>query len=320
MRGKLLSRPGPRSGCYATRVVVTSPSPLKPGPAHALMHLTVFVWGFTAILGRLISLSAIPLVFYRLIIVITVMPLVILWRRIPMRVSWAELRTFSFVGALVALHWLLFYGCIKYAGVAVAVLCLSTITFFTALFEPLVFKRRFSVSELVIGFGVMLGVSFLVKVETNTDFTGLLMGLGSALFSAAFGVLNGKLARQTRGEVMTFWELSAATVVTALFFVIKPETFVSPFALSAVDGGLLLALGIGCTVLPWLWSLRVLQTLAPYALALAVSLETVYAMGLAWFFFPDAEQLTWRFYAGCAVLLVLVAFNTWRKRGPVASP
>jgi drug/metabolite transporter (DMT)-like permease len=290
------------------------PAPLKNGPAHALMHLTVFVWGFTAIFGRLISLSAVPLVFYRLVIVITVMPLVIWWRGLSMKVSGATLRRFAVVGALVALHWLLFYGCIKYAGVAVAVLCLSTITFFTAVLEPVVFRRRASSSELLIGFGVMLGVGFLVKVETNTDFVGLAMGLGSALFSASFGVINGQLARETRGEVMTFWELSAATVVTALFFALQPQSFVSPLALTLRDAGLLLGLGIGCTVLPWLWNLRVLQTLTPYALALAVSLEPVYLMGLAWFFFPDAEQLTWRFYAGCAVLLGLVAFNTWRKR------
>lgn len=292
----------------------TPPPPLGTGPAHALMHLTVFVWGFTAILGRLISLSAIPLVWYRLLVVLAVMPVIIWWRGLPMRVPWPQLRSFGVAGTLVALHWLLFYGCIKHAGVAVAVLCLSTITFFTALIEPVVFKRRPVMSELLIGFGVMVGVGFLVKVETNTDFTGLMMGLGSALFSSAFGTLNGKLARESRGEVMTLYELSAATVVTTLFFVIQPGTFVSPLALSAMDGALLLLLGVGCTVLPWMWSLRVLQTLAPYAMALAVSLEPAYAMGLAWFLFPDAEQLTWRFYLGVVVLLGLVVLNTWRKR------
>ena len=287
---------------------------LKPGPAHALMHFTVFVWGFTAILGRLISISAVPLVFYRLLVVISVMPLIIKWRGLSFGVAPSTLRRFAVVGVLVALHWLLFYGCIKYAGIAVAVLCLSSLTFFTALLEPLMFKRKLSVSELVLGFGVMLGVSVLVKVETNTDAVGLAMGMGSALFSASFGVLNGQLARETRGEVMTFWELLAATVATSAFFALWPGEFVSPWKLSAVDVGLLLLLGIGCTVLPWLWNLRVLKTLSPYALALAVSLEPVYSMVLAWFIFPDAEQLTWRFYVGGGVLLALVAFNTWRKR------
>ncbi len=283
------------------------------------MHLTVFVWGFTAILGRLISLSAVPLVWYRLLVVLAVMPVVIWWRGLSMKVPLPQLRSFGIAGALVALHWLLFYGCIKYAGVAVAVLCLSTITFFTALLEPLVFKRKAVMSELLIGFGVMLGVGFLVKVETNTDFTGLAMGMGSALFSSGFGTLNGKLARESRGEVMTFYELSAAALVTSVFFVLQPGTFVSPMSLSLMDGGLLLLLGVGCTVLPWMWSLRVLQTLAPYAMALAVSLEPVYAMVLAWFVFPGAEQFTWRFYVGVLVLLSLVVLNTVRKRSPLPS-
>jgi len=296
------------------RRAVSSPPPLKPPAAHALMHLTVFVWGFTAILGRLISLRAVALVWYRLLIVVVVMGALIAWRRIGFRVARGTLLRFGVAGVFVALHWLLFYGCIKYAGVNVAVLCLSTITFFTALMEPLVFRRPPMVAEVVLGFLVMAGVALLVKVETNTDTLGLLMGLGSALFSAAFGSMNGRLARESRPEQMTFYELSAAAVVTTLFFLGFPGDFVAPAAVSARDAGLMLALGIGCTVLPWLWSLRVLRTLHPYTLALAVSLEPVYAMILARFIFADAEQPTWRFYLGSAVLVVLVAVNTRLKR------
>ncbi len=289
--------------------------PLSPPAAHALMHLTVFVWGFTAILGKLISISAVPLVWYRVLVVIVVMPMVIAARKLPFRIAPALARQFALVGVLVTAHWLLFYGCIKYAGVAVAVLCLSTTTFFTAVLEPLVFKRRANTGELLVGFGVMAGVSFLVRVETNADTLGLAMGLGCALFSAAFGALNGRLARECNGEVMTFWELLFAWFATAAFFILRPGDFVAPWLLSARDVWLLLALGLGCTVLPWLWSLRVLRTLKPYTLALAVSLEPVYAMVLAYFLFPDAEALTVRFYAGTALLLLLVAFNTWRRRG-----
>ena len=243
------------------------------------------------------------------------MPLVIAARKLPFRISPALARQFALVGLLVALHWLLFYGCIKYAGVAVAVLCLSTTTFFTAVLEPFVFSRRANASELLVGFGVMAGVSFLVRVETNSDTLGLAMGLGSALFSAAFGALNGKLARECNGEVMTFWELLFAWFATAAFFAWRPDDFVAPWLLSMRDIWLLLALSVGCTVLPWLWSLRVLRTLKPYTLALAVSLEPVYAMVLAYFLFPNAEELSIRFYAGTALLLILVAFNTWRRRG-----
>jgi drug/metabolite transporter (DMT)-like permease len=278
------------------------------------MHVTVLVWGFTAILGRLISLTALPLVFYRLIVVVAVMAGLVAWRRIGFKVSAALALRFALVGLLVALHWLLFYGCIKYAGVAVAVLCLSAGTFFTALMEPLVFRRAPHAAELIIGLLVMVGVSLLVKLEAGADTLGLAMGLGSAFFSASFGTLNGQLARQTRGELMTLYELAAAAVVTSLFFLLRPSEFVPPSALSGRDVWLLLALAIGCTVLPWLWSLRVLQTLNPYALALAVSLEPVYAMVLAWFIFPGAEQLTWKFYLGSGLLLALVLVNTALKR------
>lgn len=279
------------------------------------MHVTVFIWGLTAILGRLISLHATTLVFYRLLIVVLAMPAVIAWRRLPLRITLRDARDFGGVGTFVAIHWMLFYGCIKHAGVAVAVLCLSTVPFFTALIEPRVFRRRPSVRELVVGFGVMMGVSLLVKVETTTDALGLAMGLGSALFSAVFGALNGRLAPRHRGEVMTFYELLAALAVTALFVVMRPALFVAPTALSARDTGLLLVLAVVCTIVPWLLSLKVLQTLTPYALALAVSLEPVYSMALAYLLFPDAKQLTWRFYAGGGVLLALVAWNTSRRRG-----
>jgi drug/metabolite transporter (DMT)-like permease len=235
-------------------------------------------------------------------------------------VSGPTLRRFALVGGLVALHWLLFYGCIKYAGVAVAVLYLSTITLFTALFEPLVFRRAFSPIEVLVGLFVVAGVSLLVKVEAGADSWGLALGLGSALFSAAFGVLNGQLARETRAEVMTFYELSSALGVTTLFFLVRPGDFVAPTALSGRDAGLLVVLAVGCTVLPWLWSLRVLKTLSPYSLALAVNLEPVYAMVLAYVLFPGSEQLTWRFYGGAAVLVGLVAANTWLKRAPSAAP
>lgn len=289
--------------------------PTSTRRAHVLMHVTVFIWGFTAILGRLISLHAIPLVFYRLVVVVLTLPLVIRWRRLPFRITAKDARDFAIVGIFVALHWMLFYGCIKHAGVGVAVLCLSTLTFFTALIEPIVFRRRPSMRELVVGFGVMVGVSFLVKLETKADTLGLAQGLGSAFFSAVFGVLNGQLARKHRGEIMSFYELAAALVVTGSFLVVKSDVFVPPSTLTARDIALLFGLGIGCTVVPWMISLHVMRTLTPYTFALATSLEPVYSIILAYFFFDDAKELTWRFYVGGGILLALVAWTTSRRKG-----
>lgn len=290
-----------------------SPSkPLSPRAAHALLHVTVFTWGFTAILGRLISISAVPLVWYRLVVVLPVMALALKWKGKPFTTAPKTMRAFWGIGVLVALHWLCFYGCIKYAGVAVAVLCLSTITFFTALIEPLVFKRGIVVAELLIGLAAVGGVSLLVRFETNATPMGLALGLGSALFSAGFGTLNGRWSQGEPAERVTLHELSSGLVVTSLAFL--AWDFVPPWALSGADVGWLLLLGVVCTVFPWLASLRILETLSPYTIALTVTLEPVYSLVLAYVLFPGEEQLTWRFYTGALGLLSLVLLNGWLKR------
>ncbi len=291
-----------------------SAAPLKPASAHALLHFTVFIWGFTAILGRSISISAVPLVWYRLVFVLPIMAGLIWVNRVGFRAKARTVWAWLGIGVLVALHWLMFYGCIKYAGVAVAVLCLSSNTFFTALFEPVVFRRRVVVGELLIGAAVVVGVAMIVRFETHANGLGLALGLGSSLFSAAFGTLNGIFAKDEPSQRVTLYELSSATVVTSLTFLLWPADFVSPLALSLKDFAMLLVLSVVCTVLPWQWSLRILKTLSPYTLALAVSLEPVYSMALAYVLFPDSEQLTGRFYLGAAVLVLLVLMNSRMKR------
>ncbi len=286
--------------------------PLSSRAAYALLHFTVFLWGFTAILGKSISIRALPLVWYRIWAVVLIMGVVLAVKGLGFRQPkvW---RLFG-VGALVALHWLMFYGCIKVAGVAVAVLCLSSLTFFTAIFEPLVFKRGFRGYELVLGGLVIIGVLLLLRFEANAEPLGWALGLGSALFSAAFGTFNGVLARTEAAERVTFFELLGAALMTSLFFFVWPETFVPPWRLSGLDVGLLAVLVVVCTVLPWMWSLRVLKVLSPYTLSIAVALEPVYAMALAVLLWPESERLSLRFYFGSAILIGLGPLNALLRR------
>jgi drug/metabolite transporter (DMT)-like permease len=270
------------------------------------------LWGFTAILGKLISIGAIALVWYRIALVVLMMGAVVAWKRLGFGLSRAQALRYLGVGALIAAHWLCFYGCIKYAGVAIAVLCLSSVGFFTALLEPLIFKRPVRRYELVLGLGVVLGVALLVQLEAKTDALGMALGLGSSLFSAAFGTLNGKLTLEDRAERITFFELSFALAVTSLFFF--PSQWISPLALSAADLLWLVLLAVACTVFPWQWSLKVVKTLSPYTVALAVTLEPVYSMLLAFVIFPGTEQLSLRFYLGAAALVALVLANARLKR------
>lgn len=281
--------------------------------AHALLHFTVLLWGTTAILGKSIRIAALPLVFYRVVLVSGLMAAVLVARRVPFRVPTPRLIRLAGAGVLVALHWLLFYGTIKRAGVTVAVLCLSTITFFTALLEPLFFRRRVRRHELVLGALVSLGVVLLLRFEAKADLTGYAMGLGSAFFSAAFGTWNGQLVIGERAERVTLYEIATAAVTCSVVFAVRGG-FIAPWDVSLHDWALIVVLAVGCTLLPWLWSLRVLKTLSPYTVAISVALEPIYSIVFALALWPAEERLNPRFYAGVALLIALVVANGVLKR------
>jgi len=282
--------------------------PLTKPRAHALLHFTVFLWGTTAILGKSIHIAALPLVFYRVTIVSLLMAAVLVKRRIPFGVSWRRAAELGGAGVLVAAHWVLFYAAVKLAGVSIAVLCLSTVTFFTALLEPLFFRRPVKRHELVLGALVVVGVVLLLRLEVHGSAAGIAMGLASAFFSAAFGTWNGSLVLRERSERVTLYELTAAGLACSVAFVFLGG-FVAPWEVTRHDWGLLAFLAVACTLLPWLWSLRVLKTLSPYTVAISVSLEPVYSIVFAFLLWPDEERLTVRFYVGVGLLVALVLVN-----------
>jgi drug/metabolite transporter (DMT)-like permease len=284
--------------------------PLSRPRAHALLHFTVLLWGTTAILGKSIRIEALPLVFYRVAIVTVLMVAILARRQVPFAVPWRRAAELGAAGVLVALHWVLFYSAVKLAGVSVAVLCLSTISFFTALLEPMVFRRRVRWYELLLGALVVVGVVLLLRGEValRGSSKGLVMGIASAFFSAAFGTWNGSLVGRERAERVTLYELAAAGLACGVCF-LAFGGFVAPWNVTLVDWGLLAILAVACTLLPWLWSLRVLETLSPYTVAISVSLEPVYSILFAFLLWPHEERLTARFYAGGSVLIALVFVN-----------
>lgn len=273
--------------------------------AHVSLQVITLLWGCTAILGRQISIQAIPLVWYRLLIVVGVLGIYVPARGIGLRVPVRSAARYAAVGAFIGLHWLCFYGAIKVAGIATAVLSLSTVTFFTALLEPAVFRRRLAPAELTIGLVVVIAAALLIHVELHATPFGLALGLGSALLAAIFGVLNGKLAHDERPERLMLYELASATVVVSAFV---PFQFVVP---STADLGWLAILAVACTVIPQVWIIYVLRTLSPFTVAVTVNLEPVYALILAAVLFR--ETLSARFYVAAGVLFALVIINGARR-------
>ncbi|CAN5242128.1 DMT family transporter [soil metagenome] len=233
-----------------------------------------------------------------------------------LRLPWKVARGYFGVGAIIGIHWLCFYGAVKVAGVATGVLTLSTIAFFTALIEPLRFKRRVDARELVIGGFVVAGAALLLTVEVEAKPLGIALGLASSLFAACFNVMNGALAHGGEPpERLMLYELAAAVATVSVCFAFVPAQFVAPWQLSAADRGWLLVLAVVCTVVPQVLILSVLRTLTPFVVAVATNLESVYSLVLAAILFHD-EPLTARFYLGAAVLFVLVGLNAVRKARP----
>jgi drug/metabolite transporter (DMT)-like permease len=273
--------------------------------AHFSLQVIVVLWGCTALLGHQISIAAIPLVWYRLVIVVAALALYVPARGISFRIPTRAILRYSIIGAIIGLHWLCFYGAIKVAGIATAVLALSTITFFTALIEPAVFRRRVRVGEVAIGALVVVAAAILIQYELHASPAGLALALGSALLAAIFGVLNGKLAHDERPERLMFYELVGALVVVSAFM---PSQFVVP---TGADLGWLTVLAIACTVIPQVWIIYVLRAVSPFTVALTVNLEPVYSLILAAVLF--GETLSARFYVGAGILFALVLVNAARR-------
>lgn len=267
----------------------------------------MLLWGATAVLGQLISIHAIPLVWYRMILTVPVLLAVVPLRGLSLRVTWSQFWRYGVTGAFIGLHWVCFYGAIKVANIGTSVITLSTLTFWTSLIEPIAFRRRVAGIEVAIGATVVVGAGLLAKYELKADAFGLALGFSSALLASIFGVLQGKLARGERPERLLLYEMIAALLVVSIAFAFDSAT---P---DAADLGWLAILAVMCTVIPQLWMVVVLRTLSPFTCALATNLEPVYALVLAAIFL-HGDAPSPRFYAGAALLIGLLIANAARAR------
>jgi len=286
--------------------------PLSPSlRAQLQVHFCVLLWGFTAILGKLISLAALPLVWWRmLIVVIALAAIPCVWR--GLRVLSRRLAlAYCGVGVLVALHWLTFYGSIKLSNASVAATCIALAAPFTALIEPWLARKRFEWRELALGIAVLPGVALVVNGVPREMRTGIAVGVLSALLVALFGSLNKRLVEHADALTVTTVELAAGLLALTLLAPLMPLLFPA-FAgdllvwPSARDAALLLTLALVCTLLPFALSLVALRHMSAFAQQLIVNLEPVYAVALAIVLLGEQRELTPMFYAGVAIIFAAV--------------
>jgi drug/metabolite transporter (DMT)-like permease len=293
--------------------------------AFLQIHFCVVLWGFTAILGKLISLPALPLVWWRLLIVVAALALVPrVWRGVcamPPRLMLA----YAGIGALVALHWLTFYGAIKLSNASVGATCIALATVFVAMVEPWLTRTRFSKRDAALGIAVLPGVALVVGGVPAGMRVGIAVGALSAVLVAIFSALNKRLVEHGDPLTVTALELGAGMLTLTLLAPLMPTLFPAfagdLFALPAPrDAWLLLALSLACTLLPFALSLAALRHMSAFAQQLAVNLEPVYAIVLAILLLGEQRELTPQFYAGVAIILAAVFVHPLLRPTRVAHP
>lgn len=276
------------------------------------LHLIVFIWGFTAILGKLIVLDALPLVWARM----GLAALIILWfmllRRYSFKVDGKTLLLLIAAGITIALHWITFFKAIKVSNVSITLATMATGALFTAVLEPIWYGRKFIWYELLFGLLVALGLSLIYGV--NTQYTeGILLGILSAFLGAVFTLINGKLVQHNKPTTITFYEFVVGALCISIFGGLTTG-LVSPFsAMSGMDWVYLGVLVTICTAYAFIASVKVMRYIRPYTVMLTVNLEPVYGIILALLIFGESEKMQANFYLGAALIIGTVLLNGWLK-------
>ncbi|MDP9080562.1 MAG: DMT family transporter [Bacteroidota bacterium] len=277
----------------------TAPSALNKN--LVILHFTVFIWGFTGILGQLISISAVSLVWYRVLIASVSLFLYFKVNKTALKLSRNSFLQLIFTGALVGGHWILFFASIKLSTVPVALVCLSSITLFTAIFEPLINKKKISKLEIMAGLLIIIGIATIFKFESRYT-KGIEAGLLSAVFASLFSIINSRQVKKYEAPVIAFYELSGAFVWITIYLLCTGG-FNQSMYLRGADIGYLFILGTICTSLAYVAGVSVMRELSAFRVALITNLEPVYGIVMSLVFFKDMNKMTIGFWVGAVIIL-----------------
>lgn len=266
-----------------------------------ILHFTVFVWGFTGILGALITISAVQLVWYRVLIAFFSLFLYFKFNKTDFKVDRKTLIKLVFTGAIVGGHWILFFAAIKLSTVAVTLVCLSSITLFTAIFEPIINKKSISKLEILAGILIISGIILIFKFETRYT-KGIIAGLVSAVCASLFSIINSRHVQKLQAPVIAFYELSGAFVWISIYLFIT-SGYTRAMLLKPADIGYLVLLGTVCTSLAYVAGVSVMRELSAFRVALITNLEPVYGIIMSFIFFGDMNKMTPGFWGGALLIL-----------------
>jgi drug/metabolite transporter (DMT)-like permease len=279
------------------------------------LHLIVFIWGFTAILGALISIDAIPLVWYRILLATIFIFIFIVLRRISFKKTSKELFRFFIGGILIAIHWITFFYAIKISNVSVTLATMSTGAFFVTLIQLVIFRRKIVIYELIFSLLAVVGLVIMFNAETEYMF-GIIFALISAFLSASFSILNADLIKFHNATIISFYELLFAVIFISILLFFNGTIDAEFFTLGKADWLYLIILASVCTAYAFVASTKVLKSVSPFTMMLTINLEPVYGIILAIIIFGQKEIMTPNFYYGALIILITVVLNGLIKYKP----
>lgn len=272
------------------------------------LHMIVFLWGFTAILGKLISANAQVLTFYRMLFAALFLFIFIrFFKKESIKISKKLFIQLSVIGGFMAFHWLCFFYAIKVSNVSIALSCLSLSTLFASILEPIIFKRKIDISEVIMGVVIVICMGLIFKTEFQYK-EGIFYGILTALFGTIFSVFNGKIFGKTSSGNIIFYEIFSGFLILTAFFLLTGQIFHFN-EISTHDLTLVIILASIFTAFPMLESVNLMKYISPFTLILTVNLEPVYGIILAFFIFGESEEMSPIFYGASLIMILAIIVN-----------
>ena len=276
------------------------------------LHIAIFLAGFTGVLGRLITLNEGLLVWYRLLITAATMWIVFSLTKKIRKISFRDILKISGVGFIAAMHWVTFYGSVKYANVSVALVCFSSVGFFTALLEPLFSRKRIVGIEVLLGLFVMAGIYIIFHFDPKYK-TGIIVGIISAVLIAIVMILVRQFVQRINSETFLVWQMTGGVVSLSLIMPFYLDRFPTEHILpSPSDWMWLLILAWFCSVLAFQFSVNALKHLSAFTVNISYNFEPLYGILMAFALYGENKELDWSFYVGLAMIIIAVGLQMWR--------
>lgn len=277
------------------------------------LHLMIFLWGFTAIIGKLISLNSLSMVWYRTSLATIILLIYGYYTKTLLKTSLRNIINFLCFGSIIAIHWYFFFLSIKVSNISIGLSTISTGALFTALLEPIFFKRKIKLYEIHLSIIITVCMIILFKAEIKY-FEGIIYGLIASILSSLFSVINGKIFNKSNSITILFYELLGGILILSFLILCNHSSYIDLFNISWLDFSYLILFSSLFTAYPMLESIRLMKVITPFTLTLTVNLEPIYGIIFAFFIFKKSEKMSITFYIICLIMILSIFINEYYKK------